>query len=265
MIHVHVSEGSDDMAARVRANRPRAPRDARARLVVRSWRSLATGAATVLAAAVAAAQPSGSNFFPFPPAAQTFDPQAVLSAANDAGSRRREATAFAGLAQAVQVDLLTGEASSRIPIELPPGRKGMAPELALSYKSGGGNGLAGRGWDLRVPCVKRSTRFGVPLEWTSPPFPYAYLGDYVVVLPSGSVVLDRYLGNSGAIFFFGSSFEELLLRASLDTFGNIWTVTTKSGMTYTFGAGSAETRVGSDVSYAPHTLGMSRSLLNLRA
>lgn len=235
------------MMARLRTHQPRKTPNARGRLTVRWWRSLAAVALTVLTATVAAAQPPSGNFFPFPPAAQSFDPKAVLSAADDAGSRRHDARAFAGLAEAVQVDLLTGEATSRVAIEVPPGRKGSTPELALSYKSGAGNGLFGRGWDLRVPCVKRDTRRGVP-----DPFNF---DAFVVILPSGSVVLDHYLGNSGASLLWGSNSEEILLRAAFDTIANTWTVTTKSGVTYTFGAGaaSAATRAGLDITQIWHT------------
>ncbi|MEO8001931.1 MAG: FG-GAP-like repeat-containing protein, partial [Arenimonas sp.] len=41
-----------------------------------------------------------------------------------------------------------GSASYSIPIALPPGRKGMQPNISLSYSSKGGNGVAGMGWNI---------------------------------------------------------------------------------------------------------------------
>ncbi|MBS0598876.1 MAG: VCBS repeat-containing protein [Proteobacteria bacterium] len=41
-----------------------------------------------------------------------------------------------------------GSATYNVPIVLPPGRHGMQPDLALSYSSRSGNGIAGMGWSL---------------------------------------------------------------------------------------------------------------------
>ena len=49
-----------------------------------------------------------------------------------------------------------------IPIEVPPGRNGLAPKLSLTYSSGNGNGPFGLGWALSVPGVRRKTSTGIP-------------------------------------------------------------------------------------------------------
>ena len=56
----------------------------------------------------------------------------------------------------------TGDAALSFPLEVPPGRLGMAPDLAITYDSQGGDGWLGMGWDLGVPAVEVDTRFGVP-------------------------------------------------------------------------------------------------------
>jgi RHS repeat-associated protein len=55
-----------------------------------------------------------------------------------------------------------GEARLGYPIELPPGRQGLQPEVALHYNSAGGNGWLGVGWDLPMQAISIDTRWGVP-------------------------------------------------------------------------------------------------------
>ncbi|WP_061235395.1 RHS repeat-associated core domain-containing protein [Leptospira weilii] len=55
-----------------------------------------------------------------------------------------------------------GSASTHVEIEIPPGTKGMIPELSLSYNSNGGNGVVGYGWSLNgVPTISRNPSNGI--------------------------------------------------------------------------------------------------------
>jgi len=56
----------------------------------------------------------------------------------------------------------SGEANLTYPLELPPGRAGVQPQLAIGYSSGAENGWLGVGWDLPAASVAVDTRWGVP-------------------------------------------------------------------------------------------------------
>lgn len=55
-----------------------------------------------------------------------------------------------------------GTAELSYPIQLPPGRHGLQPDVDLHYSSAGGNGLLGVGWSIAQPAVTIDTRWGVP-------------------------------------------------------------------------------------------------------
>lgn len=55
-----------------------------------------------------------------------------------------------------------GAAHLDYPIWVPPGRRGMEPNLHLTYSSDRGNGWVGVGWDLSVGKIEVDTRFGTP-------------------------------------------------------------------------------------------------------
>ena len=48
------------------------------------------------------------------------------------------------------------------PLDIPAGRNGMQPDLALTYSSGGGSGWLGEGWDVPIQAIRIDTRWGVP-------------------------------------------------------------------------------------------------------
>jgi hypothetical protein len=68
-----------------------------------------------------------------------------------------------GMGESFSAQLSTGIATFSVPIALPDARGAAQPALSLSYNSGGGEGLAGFGWDLGVPAISRQTDRGLPL------------------------------------------------------------------------------------------------------
>jgi RHS repeat-associated protein len=56
----------------------------------------------------------------------------------------------------------TGEARLSYPIQVPPGRLGMQPNLGISYNSSGADSWLGLGWDMAIPSITVNTQFGVP-------------------------------------------------------------------------------------------------------
>ncbi|MFE4618218.1 SpvB/TcaC N-terminal domain-containing protein [Streptomyces sp. NPDC056747] len=56
----------------------------------------------------------------------------------------------------------SGDARLSYPLEVPKGRAGLQPNLAVTYNSAGTNGWLGVGWDVVTPIVTVDTRWGVP-------------------------------------------------------------------------------------------------------
>jgi RHS repeat-associated protein len=56
----------------------------------------------------------------------------------------------------------TGDAKLSYPIEVPPGRANMQPQLSVAYNSAAGDGWLGLGWDVAIPAITVDTRWGVP-------------------------------------------------------------------------------------------------------
>ncbi len=206
-----------------------------------------------------------SDDAPFLPdvAATGFDPAASVSVLTDAAVNENAPQApFVGLATQLDVDRLFGAVTTSIPIELPPGLKGMIPDLTVRYSSNGGNGPFGVGWDLPLGTVKRNTLLGVPLGAT--PGQYDDAKGFVLAFRGGTIVLDAC--NNGApanasCTSWKSSSEEIWLSAQFLRASNVWLITDKNGVTYTYGGESggvtAGSRTGLNTSVAASTFGWS--------
>ena len=122
-------------------------------------------------------------------------------------------------------DQSTGRASMSIPIAVPPGRKGLQPNISLNYSSGLGNGLLGVGWGLELGAVERSLKKGVPAYDTSDSFMLNGGGQNAELVGIGSSEYKPKIeGGFSKISFVDSSY---------------WEIKDKAGTTYTFGYDSS--------------------------
>jgi RHS repeat-associated protein len=114
--------------------------------------------------------------------------------------------AISGLGETFKPDLHTGTGNYSVPLSVPPGRKGVAPELVLSYSTGNPNGPFGLGWTLGVPSVIRKTSAGVPRYHDHDPEPehwdtFLLPGfDDLVPVPDGTAGITRYRPRTEGFF-----------------------------------------------------------------
>ena len=119
--------------------------------------------------------------------------------------------------------IFTGSATTKIPIIVPPGRGGIAPNLSLVYNSSKRNGWIGIGWDLDLGSIQRSVKNGLD-----------YNADNYVFVLNGSateLVLRNYeFGNH----YFGAKIEGEFTKYYKNPSGG-WIATTKNGSKYYYG------------------------------
>ena len=125
-----------------------------------------------------------------------------------------------GALQALQTDPFTGRANFSIPIVVPPGRKGIQPNLALTYSSGAGNGILGVGWALELGAIERSTKKGVPKYNSSDTFVFTSSGSSSELVNIGGQEYRAKIEGGFMKFIFDGSY---------------WVVTDKTGTKYYFG------------------------------
>jgi len=85
-----------------------------------------------------------------------------------------------------EVSPASGLPGLSFPLEVPPGRAGLAPELALHYHPGSGVDALGLGWSLRLPAIERSLRAGVPRYDGADPWTLKNFGDGEELVALGS-------------------------------------------------------------------------------
>ena len=135
---------------------------------------------------------------------------------------------LAGINASFQPDLFTGTLTGSIPIEVPPGRNGMQPHLALSYASSGGNSWTGMGWKLEMGTIERQTKWGVLYSPTT----QEELDGKVYTMRLNGVSADLVRDSTDTNRYY-AKVEQSWARITKLATG--WEVTDTKGTKYTFG------------------------------
>ncbi len=102
-----------------------------------------------------------------------------------------------------------GAATYNIPIEIPPGRNGVQPQVSLSYSSRTGNGVVGKGWSLGAGS--QISRCPQTMAQDGQMIPVQYLSSDRLCLDGQRLIrVSGSYGTSGAVY-----------RTELDSFARI--------------------------------------------
>ncbi|WP_405969330.1 FG-GAP-like repeat-containing protein [Streptomyces sp. NBC_00988] len=142
--------------------------------------------------------------------------------------------AVSGVGEKFAADLFTGTGNFTVPIAVPAGRSGLAPQLALGYSTGNGNGPFGLGWQLSLPGVSRRTSRGIP-RYADAVGPGADRADVFVL--SGAEDLVPVQGGYPGRVRYRPRTEGLFARIEhvKDGSGNYWEVRGKDGLLTRYG------------------------------
>jgi RHS repeat-associated protein len=137
----------------------------------------------------------------------------------------------------LSVSQFSGSASTRYEFVVPPGRAGLQPELALAYHSGSGSQSAfGRGWDLDLPSLQRSTRHGQPQFNWADTFSIEWGGQLLDLL----LLRDETVSGVGTREFRTTVETFVRIRSTTDPQGFMyWEAWDGRGRKYQFGVASA--------------------------
>ncbi len=103
-----------------------------------------------------------------------------------------------------------GQASYAIPIQVPPGRSDMQPQVSLNYSSQSGNGILGMGWSLSVNGAISRCGQTLAHDGRTKNVTYSGTDDRLCLNGQRLVVLSGTYGSSGAVY-----------RSELDDFTRI--------------------------------------------
>lgn len=130
----------------------------------------------------------------------------------------------------------TGAFGYSLPIEVPPGRNGMAPSLALSYSSDAAQDVSafGAGWSIPVSAIRRSTKFGTPAI-AKPGDRYVYADDAKARFERDGVELAQVRDDGGAVEYRDRIDQSLTKTTRYKGSLDYWVIQSRDGSKHYYG------------------------------
>jgi Salmonella virulence plasmid 65kDa B protein len=95
----------------------------------------------------------------------------VFAAFGDGTPTIPNPSVFTGQTEGPKVDGQTGAFTQQIPLDIPPGRNGLQPDVSLQYNSQNtSDGVLGYGWSLSIPYIQRLNKTGSQDLYGSTPY-----------------------------------------------------------------------------------------------
>ena len=172
---------------------------------------------------------------------------AVGVLADVSGTRAQTATPPTGTfsVSSFETDLFTGTSNAQIPIVVPPGAAGVAPQVLLRYSSGTVDDIsartqgqsAGLGWTLDIGgYIVRDTKGTVATS------------DDTFKLVYGGTTYDLVKVDSTNNYYHTKN--EIFVRLQYNTSGDYWTLQTKDGVQHRYGFSTASKGIALNVDLA---------------
>src|SRR5215471_7618258 len=97
--------------------------------------------------------------------------QPVFAAFGDGTPTITNASVFSDPTQLSKVDGESGAFTQKIPLDIPPGRSGLQPDVSLQYNSQNtSDSIVGYGWSLSIPYIQRLNKTGSQNLYASPSY-----------------------------------------------------------------------------------------------
>lgn len=121
-----------------------------------------------------------------------------------------------------KADGQTGALTQAIKLDIPPGRNGLQPDLALQYNSQRAeDSIVGYGWTINIPYIQRLNKVGSQSLYNLPYFTSSIDGELATTSTTTTA--------------FGAKIDDGSFN-SYSFVNNVWTMYDKNGTRYTFGA-----------------------------